>query len=499
MFQRYIIIILVVSTMVFGYGNLPKRTCDYIKTIPKQALDLYEKFKDVDASLKLFRFISYDIKPDEIPACLSYDEFENAYKTYLKLALIAKEEQIIKEYLSYMPYDISLLGALADIYRDKYQKDTKQYAQYRLKALKYYARYKQNGGVFDKSQSKFVQTKGLKKDKDIWFKKFNITHIPLDSYQVTYIDRKNPSTVIYQQQPVVIPSLHTNSSISMGTKSIDLTSLDIYWVGDIVFDSNQESNLYVDISSYSNKCKIIIDGYEIPDVTHTSVIPYDFTKGKHRIEIRYSSKKSNIDFMFHIGKRVNYRTNTRLIKDMLELDTQIVVISAKESEEFDKSIKISLDKRYKTPIVLFLNSQESVYWKINPQNNKISQIFVESSRGNSYVESMIEDSTHPTIDKVYHLFSGVYLGDLNYNCSCSKYGSRCEGITIFRLYKNIYDMFDKQLSAYKSITQTELKKHKTINIKENQIDKKTLQKLITQYKKAQQIKSKCNQKDEIEF
>jgi len=477
--KKYLFVIVILSSVLSA--NTSQSECTYLKDISIQAKDLYKKFKDASLAVKLLNDVGYRLNPSEIPTCLTYDEFREIEKTFIFLNAKAKREEPIKNILKYNPNDTYVLKALASLYKERYL-DMKpdmprRELDDRFFALKYYEKYVQNGGSLDAEEKKFVSTRGFKKAKDRWFDMLQIVDVPEQAYKVIYFDKSLDKLI--KTETVDIPAINLPDRYF---EKVNTHNLKIYWVGDIYIEDTQDSEIYIDASNGSYR--VIIDGYEVLNAKHTRQTAYRFTKGKHRIEVEFSNASFRCNFMMSIAKRDNYIKNRLNLKQMIK-DEKILFVAIKKASNHYKKVDVHIKDRFNEPIILVLSSAESIHWVIDPGNARISKIFVSSNTLASSVESMIEDSSNPTYNKVYKVQNSSNVYDLDYKCECGKYGVNCYGSKIYDLYRYIYTLFHKELYGY-MVGKADIKTS-TIHKATNQ----ELKILEQQYKKMHQLKNRC--------
>lgn len=117
---------------------------------------------------------------------------------------------------------------------------------------------------------------------DSWGKYLNTTNeVPVNKFKAFYFDVGNPSNVLKQEYRDY-PSVHYESANFLNLWAEDFCG---YWVGDFEYAKDTLKGVY--IQNGESKVRVIIDGKAVVTTSTESILPYTFTKGKHRIEVEF--------------------------------------------------------------------------------------------------------------------------------------------------------------------------------------------------------------------
>jgi len=470
--------------------------CKILKKLPVVAKDFQTKFKDPKATLVLYNEHKSIFYNRSKPSCLDDATFNSLLEEYARLVSLNDDSRTLEKLIknsSPIGTDGKVLNGkaflykyLGDLYKKRSRSDERKHqrmkAEYRLLALKNYNIYIDSGGKADKNMKIFLKNKGLFKAKNRWFDKFTIDSVPTNNYRVIYFNSNEPNKVV-KEDKVAYPAVNYEHDKFPGHK---LPSEDFaaYWVGDIAFDKDVEKvlNFRVSWSEY----RLIIDGYEVSKGNKSGAeVPYLFTKGKHRIEVEYLNNYGATDFMMTMYDKREY-IPTQEIKNNLSGDYVLLYVGLYESDNFNNSLKIKLDKKYDKPVVLLLYSYGNIDWKIYPNGNDFKAIFVSSQAKGSIVD-MKEDKTV----KMYYLKNFSAATSLGIKCRCSNYNVYCNGKSFSEFDKRILNMFGKPLNGYTTLYPRERAKNITLSVPKVALDDKMRKKISLDEKEADHIKSEC--------
>ncbi len=381
---------------------------------------------------------------------------------------------------------------IGDLYRKRSNLKEKKYqgkkAEYRLLALKNYKSYIKNGGKLDRARKLFVKNRGLFRAKNKWSEKFKIDSVPTNKYKVIYFNSNKPK-IIVEESEVDYPAVNYERDKFPNHKlsSNDFAAL---WVGDILFDKDVEKilNFKVSWSEY----RLIIDGFEVSKGKKSGAeVPYLFTKGKHRIEVEYLNNYGTTDFMMTMYDKREY-IDTKEIKSKLSDDFIFLYVGLYETDNFDNSLKIALNKKYKKPIVLFLGSYNSIYWKINPNENNIKAIFVSSNLN----DSVITLQNNKQAD-IYYLKDLSGATSLVVKCKCRYLYAYCNRESFIDFNKKVLNIFGKKLDGYTTLYPRERVKNITLEVPKISLDDKMRKKLALEEREANRIKYECEKEKNL--
>ncbi len=471
-----------------AYGAISdKEQCERLDRLPTISKKFYKKFKDVEATLILYDKSSFIFSNRSRLPCLSDATFDNLLRSYAKLKSMTDDYRTLEELAKKMPEKTFLFKYLGNLYRKNSLSTDKRYqqerAKFRLLALKNYHRYIEDGGKPNKSIKLFIKNRGLAKAKNRWFERFSIKKVPTGSYSAFYFNSNEPSRVI-KKSNVAYPAVNYSHDKFPGHK---LASEDFaaYWVGDFIFDEEVEKvlNLRVSWSEY----RLIIDGYEVSKGNKSgAIVPYVFSKGKHRIEVEYLNNYGATDFTMTMYDKREY-LETKAIKNNLPDDYILLYVGLYESDNFDNSLEVKLQEQYSKPVVLLLSSYGNIYWKIDASNNDLKTIFVASSSHGSVVNMKNQQTT-----SIHHLKNFRGENSLGIKCRCSStYDIYCEGKSLTQFDAKISNIFNHKLDGYSTLYPKERFKNKTLLVPKVSLNKKGRKKILLDEKEADNIKNQC--------
>lgn len=484
MYKR-ITLLLLLFTRLYGYGaESIEKQCNYLKKLPNISHALYNEFGDSHSALSLYSNYEHYLYDYSHLYCLQKDTFQTFLLSYAKYASLSGRERSLEKLIKHYPHQNELLKYMGDLYKNiSYDpKNSHRHAEYRYKALQFYRDFLEKGGKQDKHIKRFLTNKGLQKAKNRWFEKFHIQEVPTGSFKVLYFNSKEPKNILHTSR-VPYPAVNYNNDDFPGYK-IPSNNFAAYWVGDFVFESpvEKEINLRVSWSEY----RLIIDGMEVSkSVNKSTITPYHFTKGKHRIELEYINNYGSTDFMMTIyDKRSLLETNK--IKEKLPENYLLFYAGLYESARFNNSLQLVFKEKYDTPIVLLLHSYGNIHWKIYPKGNTIHSIFVSSSRQGSLVDIKDKQTTQVNYLKD---FSGPT--SLRKKCKCLNHSAFCAGSEVSKFSHTINNIFNHHLDGFATLYPRDRLKNKPMLIPEVFLDQETEALILKEEQKAREVENDC--------
>jgi hypothetical protein len=204
------------------------------------------------------------------------------------------------------------------------------------------------------------------------------TEIPVNRFRAFYFDDRKPEEFVYSQI-VDRPALQHSSRKPV--HGIPPKNLIIHWIGYI--DVAQKTLKVINIfQATSANSEVLIDDTQIwSGKNYSRSLPYNFSKGRHKIEIRSKTR----DHYFSV--LVTMTKNSKPIKkehlsDFLKPFSQadVMYCGVYESENPDMTLPVVLKR--KDPFILFLSSYEPVVWELMLQNITHLKAVILSSKYN---------------------------------------------------------------------------------------------------------------------
>jgi len=241
---------------------------------------------------------------------------------------------------------------------------------------------------------------------------------PLGAFKAVYINTQNPRQIIATE---VVPAIAINYPWDdfHGIKSEDFGA---YWVGRVEFRKDETRT--IEVSQSWSKARIFIDGELVHEGGADKRISHDFRKGKHLIEVEYVNNWHTTSFRVAF-KGVQALLGSEQIRQQLLdrnlADADVHYAGVYESSAKDLTIKLNVVRSGK-PVVLVLNSYDSVSWVVNeaaPGN--VRAIIYSSSKPGSDVSGV-----DPRKVLVQEQSGGIGTYELKPRCSCTAAHYHCE-------------------------------------------------------------------------
>jgi len=342
--------------------------------------------------------------------------------------------------------------------------------------------------IDDKAYQKKKHQTSKHKAVQTWGQILNKEHkIPIGKFKAFYINTNNPKKVIASEL-VDKATINYVWDKFHGIKSQDFGA---YWVGEFVFDKDEDRIISVSLSWA--KVRIIIDGKVVYEGGNSKEMEYHFSKGQHLVEIEFVNNWHTTNFKCLIEPKVKKYT-TQQIRDILKQTTskksEILYASVYGSKSKDQKITLSL-KHIDKPIVLLLNSYDSVLWDIdNSANNKIEAIVLSSGRFGSEVSG---DISHTPI---YRKQGTIGSHSMQKKCICINGGAlfNCSGSFGDDVIHSIEDSFDKKVYGFSV-------KHSSnaLSVPETIITPDTIKMFEQNREYVKKAKKDCDQKSNPSF
>ncbi len=282
-----------------------------------------------------------------------------------------------------------------------------------------------------------------RKAKNTWGETLNLTNkIPTNKFQAFYINTKNPKSVIASEE---VPKVNVNYPWDKfhGIKSEDFGG---YWVGNFVYEDTKDMS--INISQSWSKTRIIIDNMVIYEGGNNLEIPFKFTKGKHKIEVEYVNNWHTTNFVVSIKEKEKVYTATDIreeLKKHTSQDSKVVLVGAYNSKNKNNEITLKIAKS-PTPIILLLNSYDSIQWNIkNPYNVKIEAIVYSAYKPGVEIKGDVPKSI-PIM--AYKGNIGSYK--MQRKCSCINGGAlfNCDGTNGIDTIHTVESLMGKKMFGF---------------------------------------------------
>ena len=475
--------------------NANANMCDKINTSLKSAKLIYDQLQDADNAYLILDKFNYTMlntnNAYRSSSCITADLRQKYINDYIKYItngnfnLYQKENKL--NYLAKkFPQNITIQKYLGDIYKKRYSINATH--ALREKTLQQYKKYiklaKAKNLPIDKDILKYVQNNGLKKVSTTWgdYLITNPNDIPTGKFKAFYFDSRKPKQIIFSE---IVENIGVNYPYEE-FHNIDSGHFGGYWVG--YLDINKEEPYTFAISFSNSKIRVIVDGYELYNGSHRAMIPYTFSKGKHKIEIEYLNGWHTTELTVDILPKIKFVGLDDIKKTLLALDMKNIEFwyaGVYDSKAKDNTITLDIQKSDK-PIVLLLQSYSAIRWKINnPYHTDIKKVILNSYAPISTVSGI-------TPDKVIYTKSYTASGYILENrCSCMNGIFHCSSGT-FDGYSPITSMFDKQIKGFSGKYSTDL-----LQVPEKIMDKAEYDKLKQQKEKIELLRKECMKNKQI--
>ncbi len=406
------------------------------------------------------------------------DSRQNPYSKERKLKLL--EREFAKNPL--------LKKSLGDIYRKNYYRTNNP--KMRVKALKAYRDYlevaKSLNIQVDKEILDFIDSNGLKKVKSSWgdYLISDKAQIPTGKFKAVYFDSREPKKIIFSE---VVDRVAINYIYDQFHK-IDSGHFGGYWVGYLEFDRDEK--MAINLSFSNSKIRVIVDGYEVYKGRRGGVIPFNFSKGKHKIEIEYLNGWHTTELNVKIFPFIEFLTINEIKEKLDKIDMKNVdfwYVGVYESRAKDSSITLKIKKSQK-PVILLLQSYSAVNWKIeNPKKTNIKRVVLNSSSPIATVEGVDASKVIYSKDMVGYGYR------MKPNCSCVNGMFHCEGGT-FKGYAPVPKRFNKKIKGFSGKYST-----KSLVVPEIEIDSARWQRIKEQEKRLKKLRAECTKNRNIDM
>jgi hypothetical protein len=243
--------------------------------------------------------------------------------------------------------------------------------------------------------------------------------IPQNGFKAFYIDTNHPKKIVASERVREI-AINYSWDKFHGIKSQNFGA---YWVGEIAVPRETEKSVSVSMSWA--KARIIIDGIVVFEGGRGHTFTHRFTPGKHRIEAEYVNNWHTTDFKVTFSDPVSYLDAASLRKKLASVASgaKALYVGVYESRNKGKNIPLRL-KKSATPVVLVLNSYDSVDWELSPEDAaRIRAVVVASAKPGSTVKGFGDRK------RIFYLRRPLGSYTMERKCSCINGGAdfHCEG------------------------------------------------------------------------
>lgn len=257
-----------------------------------------------------------------------------------------------------------------------------------------------------------------------WSKQFlgDSSSMELDRYYAYYYLSSNKGSLIEKEKLSGSYAVSKNN----GADSI-------YFVGYLDFAKPAFKMLSF---SGTAKIKLYIDGYEISDAMNEENLEYNFSAGRHKIEIVCSGAiNTNVpvppsygspEMGFEIMEKKTMISDEQLSLLMKSFEgAEIYYAGAYEPKTKGKDVRVSL-KEGEKPVILVLSSYEPIQWNIAPENNdRLLLVVVASYKYPSDIKGVPANARAVYSDKIEYTYD--YLPDCIWddpisNCDVYNFG-----------------------------------------------------------------------------
>lgn len=281
------------------------------------------------------------------------------------------------------------------------------------------------------------------KAKNTWGKNLNPKNkIPSNKFKAFYINTNEPKRVISSEEVNKV-SINYPYNKFHGISSKDFGG---YWVGNFSYD--KEKTMDISISQSWSKTRIIVDGMVIYEGGNNKTIPYTFSKGKHKIEVEYVNNWHTTNFMISIqqqNKLYSIKELKKELKNTMSKKSDILFVGAYTSDNKDQSITLKIAKM-KNPVVLILNSYDSVDWIIkNPHKVVIEAIIYHAYKPGVDIKGDITELT-----SIYASKDALGSYKMQQKCSCINGGAsfHCDGVNALDTINKIENFTGKKVFGF---------------------------------------------------
>lgn len=226
-------------------------------------------------------------------------------------------------------------------------------------------------------------------------------------------------------------------------KNIKSENFAVYYYGDLEFDKQAVKE--INISQSWSKTKIYIDEFLVFDSENNSnKFLYEFTPGKHTIEIEYENNWHTVEFAVNIIDPIvptSLDTAAGFINADLE-SYNLYYVGLYESSDRLLVTKLNVIQSEK-PIVLLLSSYSSIEWQlIGDGVSKVKYILINSYNPGSLVSTNNQDI------KIFHVNEIVDEYSILPNCRNDPRGSvYCENKGLVDFNSTIKRIFGKNIDG----------------------------------------------------
>jgi hypothetical protein len=235
---------------------------------------------------------------------------------------------------------------------------------------------------------------------------------------------------------------------------IDSKDFGAYWVGNFTYE--KKNTMEISIAQSWAKTRVIIDGMVVYEGSNSNAqLPYEFSKGKHKIEVEYVNNWHTTGFALSIKAKEKIYSEKELKEALSKLtskNSEVLVASVYESRAKDQSIELILAKHTK-PVILVLNAYDTVEWRIkNAYKTKIEAVIYGAHKPGTQISGDLSKSV-PIFPYEGHL--GSY--SMKKSCSCINGGAlfHCDGNNAEETINRIESLTGKKIFGFSAIYGTD--------------------------------------------
>ncbi len=256
--------------------------------------------------------------------------------------------------------------------------------------------------------------------KTTWGEKFNPSNqVPGEGFYAFYFDRSNPTQLVHKEHVGQIGIDYSYNEFH----GINSQNFAAYWVG--VITTHGKETIEVKADDGWNAFRVIIDGAVVQEHKRSPAAGpvislrtsarraprspegnplVTLMPGDHLVEVELINHWHTTDFSATFERYAKRYKDSELKNKITSLnlgDYEFQYVSVYESDGQADTTQINVSRRNK-PVVLVLNSYESVNWKINnPHNTTIAAVLHGSYKGGSTAYGDLTDTT-PVLMKARH-------------------------------------------------------------------------------------------------
>lgn len=215
----------------------------------------------------------------------------------------------------------------------------------------------------------------LRKAESTWGSIFNPTNeAPLGKFKAFYFDTDRPRVAVGSE---VVADVAINYAWDQFLK-IKSENFGGYWVARIKVP--RAETRVISVSQGHAKTRIIIDGLVAFEGRSAASVPYEFSRGEHRVEVEHVNNWHTTDFKVTFANNAPSMTSEDIRSELarLQLDShEVQYVGVYESRNRDLSIALSADMLQQDS-VLVLSSYSAIKWSVRDPKSRIKAVIVGS-------------------------------------------------------------------------------------------------------------------------